>query len=45
MTCADDAGMPSSRSTAAAMASQRSTGWPGEQNRWWYQPGDRIPAP
>ena len=45
MTCADEAGMPSSRRTAAARASHRSTGWPGEANRWSYQPGDRMPAP
>ena len=45
MTCAEDAGMPSSRRTAAALASHRSTGWPGEQNRWSYQPGERMPAP
>ena len=45
MTCADDAGMPSSRSTAAARASHRSMGWPGAENRWSYQPGELTPAP
>ncbi len=45
ITCAVDAGMPSSRSTAAALASHRSMGWPFDENRWSYQPGDRMPAP
>jgi hypothetical protein len=45
MTCADEAGTPSSRRTAAARASHRSTGCPVAANRWSYQPGDRMPAP
>ena len=45
MTCADDTGMPSSRRTAAALASHLSMGCPGEENRWSYQPGERMPAP
>ncbi len=45
ITCADEAGMPASRSTAAALASHRSTGCPGQENRWSYQPGERMPAP
>ena len=45
ITCEDDAGTPSSRSTAAALASHRSTGCPADVNRWSYQPGDRMPAP
>ena len=45
ITCADDTGTPSSRSTAAAFASHRSMGCPREENRWSYQPGERIPAP
>ena len=45
ITCAADTPMPSSRSTAAALASHRSMGCPAEENRWSYQPGERIPAP
>ena len=45
ITCADDAGTPSARRTAAARASHRSMGWPGDENKWSYQPGERMPAP
>ena len=34
-----------SRSTASTCVSQRSTGRSGAANRWWYQPGERTPAP
>ena len=36
---------PSARRTAAARASHRSMGWPGDENKWSYQPGERMPAP
>ena len=45
MTCADDTGRSRSRSTAATRVSHRSTVCAGVANRWWYQPGEVIPAP
>ena len=45
MTCADEVGRSCSRSTAPTWVSQRSTGRSGAANRWWYQPGERTPAP
>ena len=36
---------PSRRSSTATSTSQRVTGWSGVVNRWWYQPGERTPAP
>ena len=45
MTWADDTGRSFSRSRPATLVSQRGTTWSGVVNRWWYHPGDSIPAP
>ena len=45
MTWALETGWPSWRSTPATSTSQRATGRSVEVNRWWYQPGERTPAP
>ena len=45
MTCAEDTGRSCARSTPATRVSQRMTVCSRVVNRWWYQPGEVIPAP
>lgn len=45
ITCAEETGWSSARSRSAALVNQSGTGSPVVVNRWWYQPGETIPAP
>ncbi len=45
MTCAEETGWSSARSRPAARVSQPGSGSPSVRCRWWYQPGETIPAP
>ena len=45
ITCALETGRSCSRSSAATWVIHRVTTWSGAVNRWWYQPGEVMPAP
>ncbi|SLH66360.1 Uncharacterised protein [Mycobacteroides abscessus subsp. abscessus] len=45
MTCALDTGRSCARNTPATLVSHRAIGCSGVVNRWWYQPGESMPAP
>ncbi len=45
MTCALEVGRSRSRSARATLISQRGMVRSGAVHRWWYQPGEVIPAP
>ena len=45
MTWALETGRSSARRTRATFDSQRVVIWSGAVNRWWYHPGEVMPAP
>ena len=45
ITWALETGRSRSRSARATLVSQRAMVWSGAVHRWWYQPGEVIPAP